>query len=296
MKSLGKDRIYHVSISPFGYSAKEVASGKYDDSYLRFFAVVKKSGAKFAFRTMHEMNGSWYSWSGDPENFKKAWRHVYELSRTAGLDNTNILFIMSMNSQDLPSKNNVVGGEMVFCSPAMKKKTKCLSFEDYYPGDKYVDMMGITLYNWGRGRGESWAVWRSFSDLLNDNNTRMYARIKSYNKPLIIDEVGTTAVDFKGRWTADKAKSVYSSNYTLKNKWLDGMRTELSKHPDIKAVMYFNRDKTYGLTDRSKIGELDWAGLSLSMNKSYDSYMKFFGQTSPDLYTVPFVMNPSKSV
>ena len=103
VEKLGTDRVYHVGISPFGLSAAEVASGSYDKQYIRFFQVVKESKAKFLFRTMHEMNGSWFSWSGDQENFKKAWVHIYELSRKVGLDKSNILFIFSVNSEDLPA-------------------------------------------------------------------------------------------------------------------------------------------------------------------------------------------------
>ena len=52
-----------------------------DAQYRRFFSLVRASRVRVLFRTMHEMNGSWYSWSGNPEAFKKAWKHVYALSR-----------------------------------------------------------------------------------------------------------------------------------------------------------------------------------------------------------------------
>jgi len=97
---------------------------------------------------MHEMNGSWYSWSGDPGNFKRSWRRIHQMSREIGLSPENILFVMSINSQDLPSKDGSIGGEMVFCTPDEKKISHCLTMEDYYPGNAYVDLMGITLYNW----------------------------------------------------------------------------------------------------------------------------------------------------
>ena len=61
--TLGRDRVYHVTVSPMGLSARDVANGKYDEEYRRFFAIAKRSNARFIFRTMHEMNGSWYSWS-----------------------------------------------------------------------------------------------------------------------------------------------------------------------------------------------------------------------------------------
>lgn len=54
---LGEDKIYHISLSPDMYSAKEVAEGKFDKQYKQFFQDVKKNNLRIIFRTMHEMNG-----------------------------------------------------------------------------------------------------------------------------------------------------------------------------------------------------------------------------------------------
>ncbi len=70
------------------------------------------------------------------------------MSRDIGLGASNILFVMSVNSQDLPSKDGSIGGEMVFCTAEEKKISNCLTMEDFYPGNAYVDLMGVTLYNW----------------------------------------------------------------------------------------------------------------------------------------------------
>lgn len=122
----------------------------------------------------------------------------------------------------------------------------------------------------------------------------MYQRIKSYGKPLILDEVGTTAVNFKWDWSMEKVKSAYENDASYKNAWFDDMRSELSKHPELRAVMYFNRDKTSGLTDLSKIGELDWAGLSLGTKKEYASFLKFFDGTNSDIQSMPFAWYSAK--
>jgi hypothetical protein len=79
---LGEDKIYHISLSPNMYSAKEVAEGKFDKQYKQFFQDIKKNNLRVVFRTMHEMNGGRYPRSSNPENFKKAWIHTWELSRT----------------------------------------------------------------------------------------------------------------------------------------------------------------------------------------------------------------------
>lgn len=41
--TLGQNRVYHISISPYGLSAKQVANGEYDAQYTRFFEIAKKS-------------------------------------------------------------------------------------------------------------------------------------------------------------------------------------------------------------------------------------------------------------
>ena len=57
VQQLGHNRIYHITVSPDMFSAKEVANGKFDDEYLQFFRKVKEKQIKVIFRTMHEMNG-----------------------------------------------------------------------------------------------------------------------------------------------------------------------------------------------------------------------------------------------
>ena len=151
-KELGEDKIYHISISPNTFSAQQVAEGKFDTQYRQFFADVKKNNLRVIFRTMHEMNGGRYPRSSNPYRFKKAWIHVWELSRKEGLTKSNILFDMSVNAWDLPAKGGKPAQTATFiqCQQNVKVKWKCPTFEDYYPGDKYVDLMGVTFYNRGK--------------------------------------------------------------------------------------------------------------------------------------------------
>ncbi|MEI6774853.1 MAG: hypothetical protein WCL18_09080 [bacterium] len=81
-KQLGEDKIYHISLSPNMFTAKEVAAGKFDKQYKQFFQDVKKNNLRVIFRTMHEMNGGRYPRSSNPKDFQKAWIHVREISRT----------------------------------------------------------------------------------------------------------------------------------------------------------------------------------------------------------------------
>lgn len=284
--TLGKDRIYHVTVSPLGLSAAEVADGGFDGEYSRFFETAKATGAKFVFRTMHEMNGSWFSWSGDPASFKKAWIRAYGLSRKAGLGPSDVLFSFSVNSQDLPSADGKVGGEMKFCTPQVRKKTGCLAFEDYYPGSGYADLVGVSVYNSGRARPETWSSWQTFAQILDDPRMDAYRRMKALGKPLFVDETATTAVNFEGEWSDAKAMERYRNATDDKNAWISGMAATIAGRPEIVGALYFNRDRTRGLTDSSAPGELDWAALPPESPKAYRAILDVFPKSGTG--SVPF--------
>lgn len=147
---LGTDRIYHLTISPGLITARQVADGAFDEQYKNFFQLVKKLDINVVFRTMHEMNGGWYPWGSDPVSFQEARRHVWELSRQVGLTQKNILFNMSVNGWDIPTTDAVPHqhSPLFYCKQSNKKRLKCPTFEDYYPGDDCVDLMGMSFYNW----------------------------------------------------------------------------------------------------------------------------------------------------
>ncbi len=62
---------------------------------------------------------------------------------------------------------------------------------------------------------------------------RAFERLKSYNKPIFLDEVGTTAVNFDGVWSLARVHEVYKNDLTKKNLWFTNMRETLSKEPSI---------------------------------------------------------------
>lgn len=78
------------------------------------------------FRPYHEMSGSWFWWGGDNttfEDYKKLWIDTVELLRDKH-NVHNALYAYSPNLMD--DANNYL---------------------DYYPGDAFVDMLGIDIYD-----------------------------------------------------------------------------------------------------------------------------------------------------
>lgn len=266
---LGKNRIYHITISPGMRTAKQVADGEFDDQYKKFFLLVKTLDINVIFRTMHEMNGWRYPWWSDPVNFQKAWRRVWELSREVGLTQKNILFNMSVNWWDIPTHDPFPNQKSVlfYCKVSEKARLGCPTFEDYYPGPDYVDIMGMSFYNWGKWNGNY--QWLYPYDIINNSQWRTLDRLKVYNKPLFIDEVGTTSVWYDGHYNFNKSKEVYDTVADYKNDWLLELERFLYNEPMIFGGLYFNIDLTNGLS-RWVHGEQDRSVIDPISEKVYE--------------------------
>ena len=268
---MGTWRIYHISLSPFGYTAKEVWQWIYDKEYKLFFEDMKKLNIRVIFRTMHEMNGGRYSRASHPEDFQPAWRHVWKIARkTHNLQSDKLLFSLSFNSQDLPTTDERPTQEspIRFCSQReIDHKGRCPRKTDYYPGDKYVDLIGVTLYNRWRSRPDKWSKWKTPSELWAEDN--LWVSLTQWNKPIIIDELGTTAINFTGRWTMQKAQKSFMTNSKDKDAWLTQWQSLLEEYPMIKAIVYFNLDSTEGMSKQVG-GQAEWSIILSPHHADYD--------------------------
>ncbi len=72
--------------------------------------------------------------------------------------------------------------------------------------------------------------------------------LEQRNKPIIIDELGTTSIDFVGDWSQDRAKEVFEQENRHKNQRLQQRQQIFEEHYLVKAVLYFNLDPTAGAT------------------------------------------------
>lgn len=108
---------------------------------------LSQNGVIVLWRPFHEMNGYWFWWGGqNKDEFIELWRHMYEyFVNTKKLD--NLVWVYSPNSDFL-------------IKPA----------GNYYPGDDYVDIVGLDKYDG--------IVLNGYSDLLN------------YGKPIGLTEFG----------------------------------------------------------------------------------------------------------
>ena len=277
-QTLGTWKIYHITVSPLNYTSKQVYQWYYDWEYSLFFKHVKKTNIKVIFRTMHEMNGGRYPWSGNPTSFKQAWRHIYQLSREAGLDQSQILFDFSTNGWDMPVSGWWVANQssqLIKCSIQTHQQTQCLRWEDYYPWDDVVNMVGVSFYN--RGKATSNRKRYTPTQIMDEPDFMIWERLKSKNKPIIVDEVGTTSVRYTGSYNRDISLKYYTSDSgaVMKNIWLGQLATRAKDKKELAALNYFNVDRTMWLAWENP-WEADWSAIDLDYNRYYSSIMKLY--------------------
>lgn len=150
---------------------REIVAGGDDDVFRARARSMKAFRSRIFFRPMYEMNGDWFPWDGTHNNggdakngptlFVAAWRHIHQIFRREGA--TNVVWVWSPNDRDYPN-------------------AAWNHWRMYYPGDRYVDWVGIDGYNWG-GQG-----WSEFCKIFGGNPS-VYADYAG-RKPIMIAETG----------------------------------------------------------------------------------------------------------
>ncbi len=197
------------------YSLKDIVSGKYDLLLKRFADGVAKFGKPVFVSFGHEMNGSWYPWAGSPEDYKQAYRYVHDKIESYGAD--NITWVWNPNID--------MG-----------------MFNDYYPGDKYVDWVAADGYN-----TEDWgSQWRSFKELFDSS----LDELQQFNKPIMVGEFGCDENN-----NTDKT--------VRKPQFLSGSLEAIAAEKRVKAYIYFDINKFEGGAPK------DWAIESPESRKAY---------------------------
>ena len=147
---------------PWIYNAagtlEAIASGSYESYVTSFIQAAKDWGKPLFLRFAHEMNGNWYPWSGQPENYIRAWRYIYNVKSNLKAD--NVIMVWCPNNDSVPTDSWNDAG-------------------NYYPGDAYVDWIGLDGYNFG------FSNWETFDQVFSGIYTALAALT---SKPLMIGE------------------------------------------------------------------------------------------------------------
>lgn len=182
----------------------DVYCGNRDDDIRAFARAAAEFGHPFIFRLCNEMNSDWTSYSGvvnlcDPDIYVSVWRRIYEIFTEENV--TNAIWVFNPNDVDYP--------------PCCWN-----TYLAYYPGDEYVDIIGLTGYNTGTYYSEvTGERWRGFDEIYG-NLCSEYARYFT-DFPWMITEFGCSS------YGGDKAA------------WIDDMFDRIASYDNIHIAVWF---------------------------------------------------------
>ncbi|MEN2767344.1 glycoside hydrolase family 26 protein [Ornithinibacillus xuwenensis] len=186
-----------------------------DDDYLRQFAKdAKAADVPILLRYASEMNGTWTAYSGDPELYLEKWKLVHDIMEEEA---PNVMMLWN-----------------VFTMPEN-------TIDDYYPGDEYVDYVGVNIYN---------VVYHNdnleeISDFEDPLRLLDYVYNKySDTKPIVIGEFGATNYTVTdGLYHVDFAVEKITRMYT----YLPTL------YPRVKFIYYFDVNNLVNAPEGRKI-------------------------------------------
>lgn len=188
------------------YSLTALVEGEYDSdlrSWMRDAALVP-GPLLVEFGT--EMNGNWFPWSGHalgggtvgeygdptlhdgPELFVDAYRHLVDIAREEGAH--NIIWFLHYNLPPAPPR-------------------PWNSFEAYYPGDEYVDWLGISVYGAQVPNTSATPASTLFA--------RYYEELRAVapEKPLAVLEFGAHGDENAAEWLTDFFDTIENEQYDV---------------------------------------------------------------------------------
>lgn len=177
-----------ITWEPWGRSLDSINAGTYDTEIREYAQGAKSVSGTILLRPMHEMNGNWYPWGvGTPGNtpakYQAAFKRIVTLFRQEGAG--NVKFVWSPNHNGPPSWD-------------------ASTIPSFYPGDAYVDYIGLSGFNFGTVRSDT--EWRSFETIYN---SALWTAGRVSSKPIIICEMASgESGGNKAAWIRDTFKVI----------------------------------------------------------------------------------------
>lgn len=209
--AVDRGRAVLVTIEPWTWTRSErnrpevlqrgIAEGFYDINIRTICEELAKFVSPVTVRWGHEMDdgSGQFIWAGwDPEVYIQAYRHVIEVCREVA---TDVQYIWSP-----------LGYE---------------NMNAYYPGDDYVDVVGLSVFGYEPWERAILGRPRSFREILAPR----YQRALAFDKPIVVAEVG------------------YSGSAEYVADWENSIRQDLAEFEELRAVIYFNQREVYPWPD-----------------------------------------------
>jgi len=168
----------------FSLKLEDIVNSKHDKYFINFAQGSADFGKKyggFFITTMEENNADWNYWGLNPK-FIPAWRHIWKIFEDQGA-NQYATWIWE-----------------IYCPEGAKGRT--VHPDQMYPGDKYVDWIGLSAFSrrhYGGG---------TFGFLAGKTYEEMFKNHR--NKPIMQSEFGVTNDGAQPRWLLDAYKTIKS--------------------------------------------------------------------------------------
>ncbi|MDJ0455353.1 glycoside hydrolase family 26 protein [Gordonia amicalis] len=174
------------------FALRSITSGQHDAALHRWASQLAEWKHPVLLRFAQEMNGSWYPWSigingNSAAEYRLAWERMHAIISDAA---TNVSFVWAPNA--------ITEGTTAF--------TSC------YPGDQFVDYLGLDGYNWGTSPGHQ---WQSANKLFSHSIATLGNLAPDL--PILVTEVGCAEgdrPDLKANWIRE-FYSVIESNHRV---------------------------------------------------------------------------------
>ncbi|WP_199236166.1 glycosyltransferase [Chitinophaga sp. S165] len=189
-----------------------ISQGSFDDYLNKFTARVKALKRPIFIRFGHEPDNPAYPWSGSGHNtaaeYIHAWRYVHDYFSRAGV--RNVIWVWN------PWKPEAI--------------------TQYFPGNGYVDWLGVTILNYGSKHPDG--QWYSFNELYTPYHQQQLFRS---GLPVMVAELGSLKKEGNQQHWLQEAFSDMKASF-----------------PEIKAAVLFNSSYDVNMVSRKDSGVLDW--------------------------------------
>ena len=216
--ALERNRALLVTLEPWTWSRSErntaqylrrgIEAGSYDANMKAVCDVLGTLKSPVTLRFAHEMDdrSGQFIWSGwEPQVYISAFHRMIDVCR-ASAPNITVMW-------------SPLGDE---------------GMQAYYPGDDYVDLVGLTVFGLQAWDQAKYGHDRTFDEIFAPR----YERAAAFGKPVVVAELG------------------YVGKLDYVKMWENSVRQEKPQYPSLVGVVYFNQHEVYPWPEG--FGAPDW--------------------------------------
>lgn len=203
----------------------DILNGEYDYFLEDYAKQIADFSHPVLFRLFNEMNGDWctycaYHYSKDTDLFIETYKYIYGIFERSGA-NKNTIWVWNPNGDSLPA-------------------FKWNHYSKYYPGDEYVQIVGMTAYNTGVYYSSIGERWKEFSELYDGLYNEYAGR---FAQPLMITEFASAnAEGDKAAWIARMGEKIVNYKQIKMAVWWDGQDWDADGNVARSYIINENQD------------------------------------------------------